>query len=328
LNGVALVLAGGGGKGAYHIGVWKALREFGVDKNISAVAGTSVGSLNAALFMQGDYDLAEKIWLTLSHDKLLTVSPNKIVTTLVGLGFGSIFSMSQILGFATMFSQHGVFSRDGMKQIINDNLNSEYISSSNITGFATCCELPFFSTTYFSLNNCSSNRLQSILLASSALPIIYGAEEIDGNKYVDGGLRDNLPIKPLYDEGYRQIIVVHLNREDTIEHSSFPEANIIEILPTNHQGDFINGTLDFSPEGAAKRIQEGYTDTVKIFKPIYEMGLVQQRIQATLQTMKNDETQFTSKQLLEERKTLKSEIESLLNNREVKNDTRTSTKKH
>jgi predicted patatin/cPLA2 family phospholipase len=76
-----------------------------------------------------------------------------------------------------------------MKQIIKDNLDLEYIRNSSIKGFATCCELPFLSTSYFSLNDNSSNRLQSILLASSALPIVYGAEEIDGNKYVDGGLR-------------------------------------------------------------------------------------------------------------------------------------------
>lgn len=37
---IGLVFAGGGGKGAYHIGVWKALREYGIDKNITAVAGT------------------------------------------------------------------------------------------------------------------------------------------------------------------------------------------------------------------------------------------------------------------------------------------------
>jgi NTE family protein len=322
LSGVGLVLAGGGGKGAYHIGVWKALREFGVDTNISAVAGSSVGTLNAALFMQGDYDLAEQIWLSISHNKLLTVSPNKIVTTLVGLGLGSRFSMSQIFEIAMMLSQHGIFSRDGMKQIIKDNLSLDYISNSSIIGFATCCEIPFLSPTYFSLNNCHSNRLQSILLASSALPILYGAEEIDGCKYIDGGLRDNLPIKPLYDEGYKQIIVVHLNREDTIDHSSFPGANIIEILPQNHQGYIINGTLDFSSEGAAKRIHEGYTDTLKIFKPIYEMGGVQQKFQSTLLKMRNNETQFISKrqQLLDERKTLKSELVSLLNNREVKND--------
>ena len=45
-----IVFSGGGGKGAYAIGVWKALREFGMDQNIQAVAGTSVGSLNGALF--------------------------------------------------------------------------------------------------------------------------------------------------------------------------------------------------------------------------------------------------------------------------------------
>lgn len=61
-KGVGLVLAGGGGKGAYFIGVWKALREYGVDKNITALSGTLIGELNAVLFAQGDYELAEHIW--------------------------------------------------------------------------------------------------------------------------------------------------------------------------------------------------------------------------------------------------------------------------
>ena len=324
MNGVALVLAGGGGKGAYHIGVWKALREYGVDRNVSAVAGTSVGALNAALFLQGDYPLAEKIWLSLSHDKLLTPNPNRMVSVLVSLGLSRFFSMSQLLGFATAFSQHGVFSREGMIQIIHESLDLEYIGNSNILGIATCCKLPLLSPSYFRLNGCPSDRLQSILLASSALPLIYGAEEIDGSKYVDGGLRDNVPIKPLYDEGYRQILVVHLNRETAIERSGFPDANIIEILPQNHQGDFINGTLDFSPEGAARRIQEGYADTVKILKPIYEMGVVQHKIQSALHSMKAHELQFsTSRQhLLDERASLKAASQDLLANWGRKNDAR------
>jgi len=71
LKGLGLVLAGGGGKGAYQIGVWKALAEYEVVQNISAVSGTSVGALNAALFLQGDIDIAEKIWLNLSYDRML-----------------------------------------------------------------------------------------------------------------------------------------------------------------------------------------------------------------------------------------------------------------
>ena len=42
-----LVFAGGGGKGAYQIGVWRALRRLGLDKRISVVSGTSVGAIIA-----------------------------------------------------------------------------------------------------------------------------------------------------------------------------------------------------------------------------------------------------------------------------------------
>lgn len=46
-----LVLEGGGAKGAYQIGVWKALMEYGI--KIKAIAGVSVGALNGALFLHG-----------------------------------------------------------------------------------------------------------------------------------------------------------------------------------------------------------------------------------------------------------------------------------
>jgi NTE family protein len=40
---LGLVLAGGGGKGGYEIGVWKYLKEIGLDKKIAVISGTSVG---------------------------------------------------------------------------------------------------------------------------------------------------------------------------------------------------------------------------------------------------------------------------------------------
>ena len=51
----AVVLSGGGSKGAYQIGVWKYLEECGLAQHICAVSGTSVGALNAALFSTGNY---------------------------------------------------------------------------------------------------------------------------------------------------------------------------------------------------------------------------------------------------------------------------------
>ena len=58
---IGLVLEGGGGKGSYQIGVWKAIRELGLEKKIVAVSGTSVGALNAALFAKGDFETACQI---------------------------------------------------------------------------------------------------------------------------------------------------------------------------------------------------------------------------------------------------------------------------
>ena len=48
---IGLVLGGGGGKGAYQIGVWKALREYKIDKYITYLSGTSIGSLNSLCFL-------------------------------------------------------------------------------------------------------------------------------------------------------------------------------------------------------------------------------------------------------------------------------------
>ena len=68
---IGLVLEGGGGKGSYQIGVWKAIRELGLEKKIVAVSGTSVGALNAALFAKGDFETACQIWREIDTDTIL-----------------------------------------------------------------------------------------------------------------------------------------------------------------------------------------------------------------------------------------------------------------
>lgn len=63
---IGLVLCGGGGRGAYQIGVWQALNELGLDRYINGVSGTSAGALNAALFACGNISLAENVWTSLA----------------------------------------------------------------------------------------------------------------------------------------------------------------------------------------------------------------------------------------------------------------------
>ena len=62
----AVVLGGGGAKGSYEVGVWKALREMGFEYD--TVVGSSVGSINGALMVQGDYEIAESMWKTIKTD--------------------------------------------------------------------------------------------------------------------------------------------------------------------------------------------------------------------------------------------------------------------
>lgn len=75
-----LVLAGGGCKGVYQIGVWRALREMGV--SITAVVGTSVGAMNGALVALDRYDEAVTLWLDMSIEKGFALpEPLRVRTT-------------------------------------------------------------------------------------------------------------------------------------------------------------------------------------------------------------------------------------------------------
>ena len=75
---LGLVFSGGGGKGAYQIGVWKALEEFGLTDKVEVVAGTSVGALNALLFAQRNYELAEHVWLHIRQEDIINIDPDFI----------------------------------------------------------------------------------------------------------------------------------------------------------------------------------------------------------------------------------------------------------
>ncbi len=68
---IGLVFSGGGGKGAYEIGVWNYLREAKLDKKVKIISGTSVGALNAALFAGSTYRKAKTLWHNISKEKKL-----------------------------------------------------------------------------------------------------------------------------------------------------------------------------------------------------------------------------------------------------------------
>ncbi|TCT12841.1 NTE family protein [Natranaerovirga pectinivora] len=318
MEGIGLVLAGGGGKGAYHIGVWKALKEFGADENITAVSGTSVGALNGVLFSQGNYKIAEDVWLNITKENILKLDVGEIKDqVLSGLsGFSTGQSLKMALPMTAYLASHyksSIFSREGLLEIIDESINLEYVATNGIPCFATCLEVPVLNKKAFNIQGMTPNRIKSILLATSALPVIFQKIIIDGVSYIDGGIPvfgDNVPVKPLYDLGYKVILVAHLSRESILDTNAFPGAKIIQIVPREHQGELLDGTLDFTKEGAKRRIQQGYEDTIKILKPLYDMGMVQGQMYQQLNKMVKDEYIFEEKRqhCLEERENLKNQL--------------------
>ncbi len=67
---LGLALEGGGAKGAYEIGAYRALTELGY--RFDVICGVSIGAINAALLAQGDCDRAAEFWETMSNDDLFS----------------------------------------------------------------------------------------------------------------------------------------------------------------------------------------------------------------------------------------------------------------
>ena len=241
---LGLVFSGGGGKGAYQIGVWKALEEIGLAEKVKAVAGTSVGALNALLFAQKNFSLAEHLWLHIRQEDILRIDTELISKILREAPVAvppALFE--KCINF---FRSRGLWSREGLIRMIQTSLDAGVITASATKLYAACTDvtdipsitrpimilthylldrtIPEGTARYFRLNDCSVGQMQTILLASSAIPILFHAEKIDGRVYYDGGLMDNVPILPVYNEGCDVILVVQLDATTVLEREQFQDA--------------------------------------------------------------------------------------------------------
>lgn len=304
MNGLGLVLAGGGGKGAYEIGVWKALNEFDITSNIVGVSGASVGALNGALFAAGDFETAKNVWENISAKKVLVGSSLRelILSRLPKIDMPHILKNAILLSLPFL-ARLGVFTQSGLTELIEENLNYTGLHAFDGSVYATSVGYKGLSgmltgstaVKYFSLKGCSDDEIKTRLLASAAIPIVFEPILIDGEIYIDGGLPligDNAPIKPLYDEGIRAFVVIHLSASNPVDTSKYPGATIVEIMPSEYLGGSFDGTMNFSREKALKLMELGYCDAVRLLEPLYRLGLANQKYLSVLKQLKENEHDF------------------------------------
>lgn len=302
-DGVALIFSGGGGKGAYEIGVWRALDEYCVTPNINAIAGTSVGALNAVLFAQGDLDLALQVWSTISPEAVMTLNNvpayQSIASSISDILSGTrLFTTAQSIHrwLTKRFADQGVLSKEGLSRLIDSSIDPCRMASFGGPIFVSAYNISSAKLEYFNLEGFTSiDKIKERLLASASIPIVFGKTYIDGDLYWDGGIPqvgDNTPVSPLYKVGYRSFIVIHLSREVPIDRSLYPDCNIIEVMPQEDLGGMMSGTMNFKPEIARLNIQRGYDDTVKVLEPLFRTGVALNRIQLAIESISQEQQRF------------------------------------
>lgn len=267
---IGLVLAGGGGKGAYELGVWKALDELKLTKYITVFSGTSIGAFNSVLFAMNDMKKADELWEEVTMDKLVPISKSELIKRGIGLYIGEK-NLQLAKKFLNYKLEHGAIANDGAIEVVEKYLDFNKIKENNKICYAACTKLSDFSAKYFKINDFDEETGKKIVLASASLPLIYDCTEVLGEKYIDGGIADNIPIQPVYGENCNIIIVVLLSKEAQVDRTLYPNSKLIVISPENLDENTITGTLNLNTDAKMIRIIEGYNDTINKLEPIKEL---------------------------------------------------------
>ncbi|MCR5792570.1 MAG: patatin-like phospholipase family protein [Lachnospiraceae bacterium] len=272
-----VVLEGGGAKGSYQIGVWKAMQEYGV--KIRAVAGVSVGALNGALMCMGDLQKAEDIWKTISFSDVMDVD-DEIMRALMDGKLKDIDFREAGKHLVQVLGNRGL-DISPLRRLIADTLQEDIIRQSPTDLFIGTFDVMKMSEVEININDIEEGTLADYLIASASLPV-FKNELLQGRRYLDGGMVNNVPINLLIDRGYKDIIVIRIFGTGHEKRVDIPEdVNIIEIKPSVNLGNMLN----FNSKIAQKNMNCGYYDGIRLFE-----GLAGQKYY--IRTQENSERHY------------------------------------
>ncbi|NNJ32326.1 patatin-like phospholipase family protein [Lacrimispora defluvii] len=250
-----LVLEGGGAKGAYQIGAWKALREAGV--KIKGIAGASVGSLNGALICMDDLDQAEEIWKNIDYSQVMSVS-NETMEALKKKDFKSL-NLQELIAKGFQLVKEGGFDITPLKNLIADVVGDESrIVDSDRELYSVTYSVSDRKELVVDLRKGEMGTVKDMLLASAYF-LAFKNEKLGGKRYMDGGGFNNVPLDVLIDHGYEDIIVIRIygwgvDKERVVK---IPDGTkVYHIAPRQDLG----GILEFDKKQARKNLTLGYYD--------------------------------------------------------------------
>jgi NTE family protein len=174
---IGVAMSGGGAKGIAHLGVLKALEEYGI--KIDVISGVSVGAIIGALYADGH-----------STDKINRFFQNN--------------RLFQMVSF-NLPKNGGLANTDRFKQQLGNMLRAKTFEELKIPLIVNATELNAGKNVYF-----QSGELLNSVIASASVPIFFNPTNINGKLYVDGGMFCNLPASVLK-EKCETVIGIHVN---------------------------------------------------------------------------------------------------------------------
>lgn len=252
-----LVLEGGGAKGSYHMGVYEAILEEGIE--IKAVAGTSIGALNGAMIVQGDHESSLKLWNKVAYTDVIKGNEEEIERLMNSkLNIEDLKLISK--NILNIISQRG-FDITPFKNLINEYIDEEKVRASHMDFGIVTINLSDMKPVQLFVEDIPEGKLTDYLLASSYLPV-FKFERLDGKLYLDGGFYDNLPFKLLQERGYEDLILVRTHAKGLTRKIENLEGNVITISPSRD----IGRSFIYDKHRMKANIKMGYYDALKVFR--------------------------------------------------------------
>lgn len=239
----ALVLSGGGSRGAYEAGAWQALTELGI--KIDIVTGTSVGAINGAMVVQGDLDNTVRLWKEIETHMIFDVPEG-----------------TQPREYAREIVFNKGAGTSGLKKLLAKYIDEETVRKAPADFGVVIVELPTFTPHYVYKEEMKPGQLLDHILASASLyPAIHSCE-IDGKEYIDGGYADVMPVQMALDKGADEVIAVYLNAVGIVDRKALQATPNLTLIESKWD---LGSTLIFDTDNARRIMRLGYLDAMKAY---------------------------------------------------------------
>jgi NTE family protein len=201
----ALILSGGGAKGAFEAGAEKYARE---EKGYAwqIIAGVSVGALNATMLAMGKYQRLWEIWNNISNDQVYTGGFN--LWSVIRLAFGG----------------KSFYGNEPLRRLMQAEMDPSLVNADLRVGAVS-----LLTGEYVQFGG-TEPQLGRAVLASTVMPVIWTPVDISPahRSMVDGGVRNITPIGDVLDTEPDEIVIINCSPEAEAPLQTAP-SNVLDI---------------------------------------------------------------------------------------------------